>query len=129
MLIIMIPNSIYVVKAHREENLSKYLIYLEQIGRYGCVVLMWLLFLGWKFEFTNKNSFTICFTLSTLLIFIYYLVWTKYSERKFLANASTFAGILTIVFFYFRMHASALFISSKFFNFWKCPYEDYIYHP
>ena len=55
-VLIMIPNIIYAVRQKQDEAqaiIPKYLSACEQVGRYGCIVLMWLPLLVWKFGFGN----------------------------------------------------------------------------
>ena len=42
--LMMIPNIVYAVKNKGEKNLctNRFMNVTEQIGRYGCIVLMWL---------------------------------------------------------------------------------------
>ncbi|MBQ8558941.1 MAG: hypothetical protein IJ439_03030 [Tyzzerella sp.] len=42
-VIMLIPNIVYAVKNKNTENMCKnvFMHYVEQIGRYACIVLMW----------------------------------------------------------------------------------------
>lgn len=54
-IFLMIPNIVYATKNKDEKNrcTNKYMNITEQIGRYGCIVLMWFPFLVWEFKFNN----------------------------------------------------------------------------
>lgn len=54
-VLMLIPNIIYAINNAGERNLCKNLFMnlTEQIGRYTCIVLMWLPLLVWKFGFTS----------------------------------------------------------------------------
>ena len=58
-VLIMIPNIIYAVRQKQDEAqaiIPKYLSACEQVGRYGCIVLMWLPLLVWKFGFGSVEE-------------------------------------------------------------------------
>ena len=50
-IVMMLPNILYAVKFPNAENKCSNPIMnvIEQIGRYGCIVLMWFPILVWKF--------------------------------------------------------------------------------
>ena len=52
-ILLLIPNVIYAFKHKGEKNRCKnvWMNAAEQIGRYGCIVLMWLPLLVWDFGF------------------------------------------------------------------------------
>ncbi len=60
---------------------SKHLIVniFEQIGRYGCMTLMFLPIFtkGWKFGFRNVTEMLVWICLTILLLVIYSLLWVK----------------------------------------------------
>lgn len=72
---------------------SKHLIVniLEQIGRYGCMVLMILPIFtrGWEFGFASAAEMLIWICLTPLLLVIYSFLWVKKVKK-----ASGKAGIL-----------------------------------
>ena len=43
-ILLLIPNIVYAVKHREEKNLcdNKWMNLMEQIGRYACIILMWL---------------------------------------------------------------------------------------
>ena len=59
-LLMLIPNIVYALKNREEQNLctNRLMNLAEQVGRYGCIVLMWLPLLVWKFGFWGKAGQT-----------------------------------------------------------------------
>ena len=54
-VIMLIPNIIYSIRNKNEQNLctNRFMNVLEQVGRYACIILMWLPLLVWKFGFAS----------------------------------------------------------------------------
>jgi hypothetical protein len=54
-VLLLIPNIVYAIKNKGEKNLcaNRFMNVVEQIGRYACIVLMWLPLLVWKFGFAS----------------------------------------------------------------------------
>ena len=52
-ILMLIPNIFYAIKNKNEKNLctNRFMNAIEQIGRYACIVLMWLPLIVWKFGF------------------------------------------------------------------------------
>ena len=100
-VLILFPNIIYAVK-NRQDNtkteVPQYLSVCEQIGRYGCVVLMWLPFLVWKFGFRSEEELLIYLLANGILLLSYYLFWIFYSRKKNLPKAMALAIIPTVIF-------------------------------
>ena len=100
-VLILFPNIIYAVK-NRQDNtkteVPQYLSVCEQIGRYGCVVLMWLPFLVWKFGFRSEEELLIYLLANGILLLSYYLFWIFYSRKKNLLKAMALAIIPTVIF-------------------------------
>ena len=100
-VLILIPNIIYAVK-HKQDEIKRevphYLSVCEQIGRYGCIVLMWLPLLVWKFGFGSAEELLIYLTANGILILSYYLFWAQYSRKKTLSKAMALAIIPTLIF-------------------------------
>lgn len=58
-LLIIIPNIIYALRNKNETeapDVPQYLTVCEQIGRYGCIILMWLPLMVWEFGFKSVNG-------------------------------------------------------------------------
>ncbi|MBR3095651.1 MAG: hypothetical protein IKH12_08695, partial [Clostridia bacterium] len=54
-VLMLIPNILYALKNKGETNRcsNRLMNLLEQIGRYACIVLMWLPLLVWEFGFAD----------------------------------------------------------------------------
>lgn len=100
-ILIMIPNIIYAVKGKQtgiENHVPKYLTICEQIGRYGCIVLMWLPLFVWEFRFESAEKFLLYLIASGILLLIYYLFWVTYGRKRTLTKAMALAVIPTVLF-------------------------------
>ena len=74
-ILMMIPNIVYALKNKGEKNLCtcRFMNVIEQIGRYGCVVLMWLPLLVWEFGFASAAAMLI-YTFGNSIMLIVYLI-------------------------------------------------------
>lgn len=100
-VLIMIPNIIYATRLKQDETQTKvshYLTACEQVGRYGCIVLMWLPLFVWKFGFGSIEEFLIYLIGNGALLLCYYLFWMLYSREKTLSKAMALAIIPTVIF-------------------------------
>ena len=61
---------------------NKVMNLIEQIGRYGCIILMWLPLFVWDLGFSSKDMFLIYFLGNGLLLFLYMIFWKLYFRRK-----------------------------------------------
>ena len=62
-VLIMIPNIIYAARQKQDETQIEVphgLSACEQVGRYGCIILMWLPLLVWKFGFGSVEETEPC---------------------------------------------------------------------
>ena len=100
-VLIMIPNIIYAAKQKQDETqikVPRYLSACEQLGRYGCIILMWLPLLVWKFGFGSVEEYLIYLIGNGVLLLCYYLFWMFYSRKKTLSVAMALAIIPTAIF-------------------------------
>lgn len=100
-MLMMIPNVIYGAKqtqSRSEQEIPKYLSICEQIGRYGCIILMWLPLFVWKFGFERTEELLIYLIANGLLLLVYDLFWAAYARERTLARAMALAVIPTVVF-------------------------------
>ncbi|MGF7109964.1 hypothetical protein [Treponema pedis] len=101
-LLILIPNVIYTAKQKKDKmkmEVPHYLTVCEQVGRYSCIVLMWLPLLVWKFGFESEEEFLIYLIANGVLLLGYYLLWVLYARKKTLSKAMALAIIPTMIFF------------------------------
>lgn len=100
-LLIIIPNIIYALRNKNETeapDVPQHLTVCEQIGRYGCIILMWLPLMVWEFGFKSNEEFVIYLFLNGILIIIYYLYWAGYFKQKTLKKGLVLAIIPTTIF-------------------------------
>ena len=100
-VLIMIPNIIYAAGQKQDETqieVPRGLSACEQVGRYGCIILMWLPLLVWKFGFGSVEEFLIYLVGNGALLLCYYLFWMLYSQKKTLSKAMALAVIPTAIF-------------------------------
>lgn len=90
-LLMMVPNVIFALRHRDMENKCKNRLInlLEQIGRYGCLVLMIICIGLDKFGFGSAEDFLIYLFGSALLLLAYFIFWILYgkspSRKKALA--------------------------------------------
>ena len=80
----LIPNIIYALKNRGEKNLctNRALNLTEQIGRYACIVLMWLPLLVWEFGFASVTRMLIYAIGNAVLLTAYLILFAVYFKKK-----------------------------------------------
>lgn len=99
-VLLLIPNIIYAYKKKHIENkcTNRALIVLEQIGRYGSMILM-VLNLGIpEFGFWSKNGFVIWLLSIPVLILSYWIIWFVYFRKQTKFSAMLLAIIPSAIF-------------------------------
>ena len=83
-ILMLIPNIIYAIKNKGETNLctNRFMNLFEQIGRYACIVLMWLPFLVWKFRFASVFELMLYLIGNGILLTVYWVLFALYLKRK-----------------------------------------------
>ena len=89
-LLMLIPNVIYAVKNKGEKNAcsNRFLTIIEQIGRYACILLMWLpLFVWlpiseWEFGFAGVLDMIIYIAGNSALVIAYLVSFAVYMKRR-----------------------------------------------
>ena len=99
-VIMMIPNIIYAVKFKDEKNLctNKLANVLEQVGRYGCIILMWLPLLVWEFGFSSDIEALIYIFGNAYLLLEYLVVYILYFKKRTRLKALMLAAIPSSIF-------------------------------
>lgn len=99
-IIMMIPNIIFAVKNKDMTNRcdSRLMNVIEQIGRYACIVLMWLPLLVWKFGFQSVFEMLVYIGGSGVLLAAYLVIWVFYFKKPSMNTAVALAVIPTIIF-------------------------------
>ena len=83
-ILMLIPNIVYAIKNKDERNLcdNRTMNLLEQVGRYACIVLMWLPLLVWKFGFHSVGAMLLYVAGNGALLAVYWLVFARYLKEK-----------------------------------------------
>ena len=92
-ILMLIPNIVYGVKNKDEKNLckNKLMNAVEQAGRYGCIIMMWLPLFVWEFGFASVTHMIIYAAGNAALLAAYLIVYAlcfkKRTARRALALA------------------------------------------
>ena len=83
-VLLLIPNIIYAVKAKNQQNkcTNKFMNIMEQISRYGCMILMVFHFGIAEFGFPSVGAFLVYLFGSALLLISYWVVWILYFHKQ-----------------------------------------------
>ena len=99
-VLLLIPNIVYALRNRDEQNLctNQVMNLLEQIGRYACIVLMWLPLLVWKFGFKSIPEMLLYFGGNGVLLLAYWLVFARYLKKRTAKRAQALAILPACVF-------------------------------
>ena len=99
-VLMLLPNVVYALKNKDETNLceNRLVNALEQLGRYACIVLMWLPLLVWEFGFASETEAILYFAGNGALLTAYWLVYAFYFRKKTVKRALTLAVLPTCIF-------------------------------
>lgn len=99
-VIMLIPNVIFAVKEKGTENKCKdvFMNCVEQIGRYACIILMWLPLLVWKFGFHSVAEMMLYLICNGILLLAYLICWAIYLKRPSGSLAMCLAILPTAIF-------------------------------
>lgn len=99
-LIMLILNIIYAIKnkVFKNKCKNKYIIVLEQIGRYSSMILMCVPLLVWEFGFQSVAEMILYFLCDTLLLVAYLVIWRLYFIRPALKSALGLALLPMLIF-------------------------------
>lgn len=98
--VMLIPNIVYALKYRDEKNLctNKAMNVAEQIGRFGCIILMWLPLLVWKFGFASVPEALVYFAGNASLLIAYLAVFGVYFRKKTKGRAIALAVLPACIF-------------------------------
>ncbi len=98
--LMLIPNIVYAIKYKGEADLctNRFMNMIEQIGRYACIVLMWLPLLVWKFGFASLFETALYIIGNGTLLAAYLIGFAVYMKRRIPALALALAIIPACVF-------------------------------
>ena len=83
-IIMIIPNIVYALRNRDEKKLcrNKAVNLIEQIGRYACIVLMWLPLFTGKFGFSSIYGILLYLFGNGILLTAYIIVFILYLRKK-----------------------------------------------
>ena len=98
--LLLIPNIVYAIKHKGEKNLctNQLMNALEQVGRYACIVLMWLPLLVWEFGFPGEVEMLLYLAGNAALLIAYWIVFARYFKEKSAEQALVLAILPACVF-------------------------------
>ena len=101
-VLMLIPNIVYAIKNKGNKNLctNKFMNIVEQLGRYACIILMWLPLLVWEFGFKSVSEMIAYFVLNGVLLAAYWLIFALYMKQKSLKLALALAIIPSCIFLF-----------------------------
>ena len=99
-VLMIVPNIVYAIKNKGEQNAckNKLMNVLEQIGRYACIILMWLPLLVWEFGFPNEYAAIAYFTGNGALLIAYWTVFAFYLKIRTAKRAFALAVLPACIF-------------------------------
>lgn len=99
-IIMMIPNIVYAMKNKGEKNLctNRCMNIVEQIGRYACIMLMWLPLLVWKFGFASEFEMVLYLAGNGMFLAMYCILFAVYMKHKTMRLALSLAIIPSCIF-------------------------------
>ena len=99
-VLMLIPNIVYAIKNKGEKNLctNRFMNVVEQVGRYACIVLMWLPLLVWKFGFASVLDMMLYMACNGLLLAAYWIVFAFYMKHRTVRLAIVLAVLPSCIF-------------------------------
>ena len=99
-ILMLIPNIVYAMQNRNEKNLctNRFMNVIEQIGRYSCIVLLWLPLIVWKFGFASVFEMLLYFVCNGMLLAAYWIVFAFYMKHKTERRALTLAILPACIF-------------------------------
>ena len=99
-VLMLIPNIVCAIRNRDEKNLctDRFMNVIEQIGRYACIVLMWLPLLRWEFGFADVSEMLVYLAGNGALLIAYWIVFFLHMRKKSRATALTLAILPSCIF-------------------------------
>ncbi|MBP5617709.1 MAG: hypothetical protein J6X61_00980 [Clostridia bacterium] len=99
-ILMLIPNVVYAFKNKGEKNrcTNRLMNVIEQVGRYACIVLMWLPLLVWEFGFASVAEMMLYVVGNWLLLTAYWIAFAFYMRQKTPGLALTLAILPACIF-------------------------------
>ena len=98
--LMLIPNIVYAIKNKGEKNFcaNRFMNIVEQVGRYACIVLMWMPLLVWKFGFASVLDMMLYMACNGLLLAAYWIAFAFYMKRRSVRLALVLAVLPSCIF-------------------------------
>ena len=98
--LMLIPNIVYAVKNREEKNRrgNRLLNAVEQVGRYACIVLMWMPLLVWEFGFAGAAEMLLYTAGNGALLAVYWFTFARYLKEKTKPRALILAIVPSCIF-------------------------------
>lgn len=99
-VLLLIPNIVYAIKNKGEKNFcaNRFMNIVEQVGRYACIVLMWMPLLVWKFGFASVLDMMLYMACNGLLLAAYWIAFAFYMKRRTVRLAIVLAVLPSCIF-------------------------------
>lgn len=99
-ILLLIPNILYAIRNKGEKNLctNQTMNRMEQVGRYACIILMWLPLLVWKFGFNSLFEMFLYLIGNSLMLVAYWIVFAMYLKEKTRRRALSLAALPACIF-------------------------------
>lgn len=99
-VLMLVPNLVYALRNRDERNrcTNRFMNVVEQAGRYGCILLMWLPLLVWKFGFRSVEEMLLYFGGNVALLLGYWLVYARYLRERTARRALALAILPSCIF-------------------------------
>ena len=99
-ILMTVPNIVYAIKNKDEKNActNAFMNFIEQIGRYACIVLMWLPLVVWKFGFADVPEMFVYLAGNAILVAAYIAVFITYFKKRTKRRALILAVLPACIF-------------------------------
>ncbi len=100
-LIILVPNVVFALcnKDGFENNWhSKTVEILEQVGRFGCMIFMFIVIP--EISFSSDESFALYIIVNMALLLLYCLLWIVFFKKNNMAKAVSLSVIPSVIFLF-----------------------------
>lgn len=102
-IIIMIPNIIFALKCKdgfTNKFTKKFILTLEQIGRFGCFIFMVFNIPYTVFGFKSDESFALYLIVDSILVILYCLIWIICFKKNSVFKSLALSIIPSIIFIF-----------------------------
>ena len=99
-ILMLIPNIVYAIKNKNEKKPcpNRFMNIIEQIGRYACMMLMWLPLAVWKFGFASVFEMVLYMACNGMLLTAYWISFAVYMKRRSVPLALVLAILPACIF-------------------------------